>query len=216
MSGATVTQTVILADDHPVFLEGIKQYFEERPDFRIVGEAQNGTACIEMARMFRPDWALVDLAMPGKNGFEVLRAALDANIPTKFIVMSMYADAAYARMANDAGAFGFIAKEDALSELDQALLSPDGQFFESASVGRPTISPRDPNSVETFDRLTPAERKILLYLGQGQTSREIADALEISPRTVQKHRQNMAEKLGLHGPNRLLEYAVRHVQILND
>lgn len=216
MNDASAAQTVVLADDHPAFLEGIKQYFEERPDFRVVGEAHNGAACMELVRLFRPDWAVIDLAMPRKNGFEVLRDAFEADLPTKFIVMSMYADAAYARKASEAGAFGFIAKEDAMSELDQAIASPDGQFFESASVGRPTLAPLDPDSVETTDQLTTAERKILLYLGQGHTSREIAEVLEVSPRTVQKHRQNMTEKLGLHGPNRLLEYAVRHVKILRE
>ena len=207
-------RTVILADDHPAFREGIKQYLEAKPGVAVVAETGDGESCIELLRLHRPDWALVDLAMPAKSGFEVLRAVIEDGLETRVLVLSMYADDAYARRAHDAGADGFIAKEDAMSELDAALASPPGGFFTSPSVGRPTIVPLDENALGSIGGLTPAERRILLLLGQGQTSREIAAAVEISPRTVQKHRQNMANKLGLHGPNRLLEFAVRHVKLL--
>lgn len=207
-------QTVILADDHPGFLEGIRLYFGGRPDFKIIGQTQNGDDCITQMRQLHPDWAVIDLAMPKSDGFEVLRKTLTQGIATRIVVMSMFADEAYARKAEELGATAFIAKEDALSELDEALLSAHDQFFASASVGRPTLVAPNQGNLRNLEALTPAEKNVLRYLGDGYTSREIAEALHISPRTVQKHRQNMSRKLGLYGPNRLLEYAVRNVRLL--
>ncbi len=208
------SQTVILADDHPGFLEGIKLYFQSRQDFEIIGETNNGENCIALIRKLHPDWAVVDLAMPKSNGFDVLSETLEQGIMTHIIVMSMYADEAYAKKAEELGAVAFIAKEDAISELDTALLSRHDKFFASASVGRRTPAFMDQDSLQNLQSLTPAEKNVLQYLGDGYTSREIAEALDISPRTVQKHRQNMSKKLGLHGPNRLLEYAVKNVRRL--
>ncbi|MEZ5694486.1 MAG: response regulator transcription factor [Altererythrobacter sp.] len=207
--------TVILADDHPAFLDGLRQYLDTLEGYALVAVAQDGAECLELLRMHRPDWAIIDLAMPSCSGFDVLRAALEEGIETRILVMSMYADDAYARKACDAGASGFVAKEDAIAELARALAAGRDTFYTSPSVGRPTIAPIDSDARDGLDLLTPAERRILLMLGQGSTSREIAEAMGISPRTVQKHRQNMADKLDLHGPNRLLEFAVRHVQLLD-
>jgi len=205
---------VLLGDDHPVFLAGIRNYFEMRRDFEIVGEATNGKDCITLLAKLQPDWAVIDLAMPKSTGFDVLAAALKCSPQTRIILISMYADQAYAKQAEELGAIGYITKEDAISELDKALQLEHGEFFKGRSVGRPRPAIINNSVHEEFDSLTQTERKILLYLGEGSTSREIAEALDISPRTVQKHRQNMIGKLGLVGPNRLLEYAVRNFRRL--
>lgn len=213
-SGISSEVTILLVDDHPAFRMGVRQYLESTGRFQVVGECSDGETGLARLRELAPQWAVVDLAMPGLNGFAMLEAAKKARLPTRIVVFSMYADAAYADRAKALGASGFIAKEDALTEIDSAFAIPLGGFFRSSAVGRPSAAPIEPSDEELLSHLTPAERKVVELLGGGLTSKEIARSLSISPRTVQAHRRNIAEKLDLRGPNRLLEFAVRHHQNL--
>lgn len=189
---------------------GVRQYFVERTDFAKPIETGDGEECLRLISTYQPDVAVLDLVMPGKTGFEVLEA-LDGRFPeTQIIVMSMHADASYAERAEALGASAFIAKEDALSEIENALLHRPRQFYQSKSVGRTTLNPLIEQSDEKFENLTASERRVLKLLAQGLTSKEISEHLDISIRTVQAHRRNMTEKLDLRGPNRLMEYAVRN------
>lgn len=206
------TSTIILADDHPGFLAGLVQYFKARPDFTEVIETGDGKSCLEQLTYNEYSWAVIDLSMPGKTGFEVLEALLERNCNTKVIIMSMHADQAYADRARDLGAVAFIAKEDAISELDKALNCQEGDFYTSGSVGRATLNLLAEQSTEKLDELTSTERRVLKLLAQGLTSKEIGEHFCISVRTVQAHRRNMMDKLDLRGPNRLMEFAVRNVE----
>ncbi|MGP1354521.1 MAG: response regulator transcription factor [Parasphingopyxis sp.] len=202
--------TMLLADDHPAFRAGVRQYLEAAGRYTIIGECSDGETCLARLRALDPDWAIIDLAMPGKTGFDVLAAVGDETIGTRVLIFSMHADTAYAERARDLGASGFIAKEDALTEIDSALAMPPGQFFQSSAVGATPKITLETGDSALLDRLTGAERRIVALLANGKTSKEIARACEISPRTVQAHRRNIADKLDLHGPNRLLEFAVRN------
>ncbi|MEP0729823.1 MAG: response regulator transcription factor, partial [Parasphingorhabdus sp.] len=113
--------SVVLADDHPAFRAGVKQYFDGRQDFIDIFETGDGNACLSSILQHQPDWAVIDLSMPGKTGFEVLEELLTKNCSTRVIVMSMHAEQIYADRARNLGAVAFIAKEDALSDLDDAL-----------------------------------------------------------------------------------------------
>lgn len=206
------TSTVLLADDHPGFLAGLMQYFSARPDFSEIIEIGDGQSCLELLTHKEFDWAVLDLSMPGKTGFEVLEALLKKDCMTRVIVMSMHADQAYAARARDLGAVAFIAKEDAISELDKALSTVDGEFYTSRSVGRSTPDLVAEQTTGMLDELTPTERRVLKLLAQGLTSKEIGERFYISVRTVQAHRRNMIDKLNLRGPNRLMEFAVRNVE----
>jgi DNA-binding NarL/FixJ family response regulator len=203
-------QTIVLADDHPAFRMGVRQYLEGTGRYYVIGECSDGEACLERLRTLRPDWAIVDLAMPRVDGFGVLEAVRRERIATRIVVFSMHAETAYAEHAREKGASGFIAKEDALTEIDSALAVPEGAFFRSRAVGRSRGAVLKNEDAALLGRLTPAEQGIVELLGGGLTSKEIARALGISPRTVQAHRRNIADKLDLHGPNRLLEFAVRN------
>ena len=203
-------QTILIADDHPAFRTGVRQYFRSRKDFELIGEVGDGQVCFHRLETMQPDWAVIDLSMPSMTGFQILQSAREQRMPTRIIVMSMFADQVYAERAKELGARGFIAKEDAVAELDQALRTPEGQFFMSESVGRSTNFLCLQLGDNRLDQLTPAESRILRLLAEGATSKEIGRELNISPRTVQSHRRNIADKLELHGHNKLLEFAVRN------
>lgn len=210
MNNNHTAATIILADDHPAFRAGVKQHITGRSDFHLLAEADNGRKCLDIILQYEPDWAVIDLAMPIKTGFDVLEELSLKDCLTKIIVMSMHAESSYANRAKNLGAVAFIAKEDALSELDKAIKTADDGFYMSRSVG---LSKPDFLKEETsglLDNLTRTETKVLYLLAQGLTSREIAESLNVSTRTVQAHRRNMSYKLNLRGPNRLMEFAVRN------
>jgi len=203
---------VVLADDHPAFLAGVRQYFEARPDFTEIFDANNGRSCFDLIARHAPEWAVIDLGMPEKTGFEVLEELLTTGSLTQVVVLSMHAELAYAERAKDLGANAFIAKEDALSELDAALSTSADDFYVSKSVGQVVPNFLNEKPEKKLEQLTPTEGRVLELLAQGLTSRDIAGHLEVSIRTVQAHRRNMTDKLDLRGPNRLMEFAVRNVQ----
>ena len=202
----------MLADDHPAFLQGVAHHFSRNAEFETPLLVNDGQACLELIKRVEPDWAIIDLAMPRLTGFDVLDALLSSHISTRVIVLSMHADKSYAAKAERLGACAFIAKEDTLGEIDKAMSNAADRFYTSASVGRPTNVFVDKSTTLSLHNLTDQEKRVLTLLGNGQTSREIAAQLSISPRTVQAHRRNMAEKLDLQGPNRLLQFAIEQAQ----
>ena len=209
-SRALPQPTIVLADDHPGFRAGVRQYLEAGGRHVIVGECSDGTTCLDRLRALRPDWAIIDLAMPGLTGFQILEAVRGLDLPTRTIILSMHAETAYSERARQLGASGFIAKEDALTEVDSALAMPPGTFFQSRAVGHSIEISLDSDDGALLATLTAAERRIVTQIANGLTSKEIARANGISPRTVQAHRRNIADKLDLHGPNKLIEFAVRN------
>ncbi len=208
------TERVLLADDHPLFRAGVRQVIEASRRYEIVAEVGDGYAAVQAVTELKPDFALLDLSMPGMNGFEVLEHLKATALPTRFLIISMYAEHSYAERARDLGAAGYFAKEDAISEMLQALQLPDDKFFTSQSVGGNSLTPPVANT-SPVSLLTPAERRVLLLVGTGQTSKEIARQLDISPRTVDAHRRNCAEKLEITGRNKLIEFAVVHREQLS-
>ncbi len=207
-------------------------------DLEVVGEAGDGEACLALLRTLTPDILLLDLALPRIDGYEVLRWARIHRPALRTIVLSMYAEQAFAERARELGAAAFIAKEDALCEVQAALHSSADRFYASASLARnpifgmagvPDRGPAggDGAAAATTDSrnsdpsgfgarllaLSPTERLVMGLLARSLTSREIASRLEISPRTVQTHRAHIVDKLGVRGSNRLLELAIRYRRI---
>jgi DNA-binding NarL/FixJ family response regulator len=208
-----MTTRLLICDDHPLFRTGLRTALSGEADVEIVGEACNGSECLTMLEALAPDVVLLDLALPGIDGYEVLRWAHERMPGLRSIVLSMYSEWPFAARARSLGAAGFIAKEDALSEIRAALRHAPETFYASASV-RPARGGRFVGAgVAIEDRLqalSPTERRVMGLLSQSLTSREIAGQLGISFRTVQTHRAHIAEKLGLHGVNRLMELAIRY------
>jgi DNA-binding NarL/FixJ family response regulator len=210
-----VTKSVLIADDHPIFRSGLRKVIDESRGHRVIGEASDGETCIAQAELLKPDIVVVDLNMPGRNGFEVA-AWVRGHLPAcRTIVVSMYSNKEFVQQAMEVGASAFIAKEDADAELLKALDGGLTNFFLSSSAGRGESSPRfgahsDQKVLELVSSLTGTEKKVLRLIAQSMTSREIGKALGIGERTVHTHRQNIGTKLELKGSNSLLQFAIRN------
>lgn len=212
-------KSLLIADDHPLFRRGIADALEAAGGYNIVAEAGNGETAVEHIQFFKPAIAVVDLAMPRRDGFQVVEWAAEHAPDTRVIVMTMYKDVAYLHRAVDLGAAGFLVKDDAQDELIRCLETvADGDFYLSPAIGTPAPPdplPADPNApIAEIERLTPQQREVLRQLAQYKTSKEIARHLDVSPKTVENHRFNISELLDLRGPNKLLQFAVRYQHLL--
>lgn len=204
--------SIIVCDDHPLFRSGVCSCLNTNPKVEIVAEASDGEVCIARLKIYCPDILVTDLSMPVISGFDLLEWAADNQPDLRIYVLSMYTELNYLQKAREMGANGFIAKEDAQSEL-LAAIEHDG-FYVSESVGRQLSNHAQKLSVGTIlddmRSVSVAEKKVLVLLTQSLTSREIAAELNISHRTVQAHRISLAEKLNAKGPNKLLRLAIRY------
>ena len=207
---------ILIADDHPIFRAGLRQIVEDE-GYRVIAEAGDGKTCISSAEITKPDIVILDLAMPGMDGYAVL-GWLRKNLPkTISIVVSMHSSNAYAKKAKELGARAFVAKEDAASEIHRAFTTPKGVFYLSASVGGdkrvvPELGVSGSKEV-LLDALTDAEKRIFELVGQSLTSHQIAKKLNVSHRTVQTHRTNICQKLEVAGYNKLYELALLHFNL---
>lgn len=204
--------SVLIADDHPLFRRGLRAAIVESGRFRVVAEAGDGETAIRQIERYAPAVALVDLAMPVKDGLEVLAWATKHAAATRIVVMTLYKERDYVDRAAALGAAGYLVKDDAQDELLRCLATVlDGEFFLSPAVGAPNPPPpADADISRALARLTPAQRSVLRLLADYRTNKDIARLLEISPKTVENHRANMVASLGLVGANALLQFAVRH------
>lgn len=206
-------RTVLVCDDHPLFRKGVSISIEESPNLNVIGEASNGKSCIAKLQLFTPDILVTDLSMPGMDGFEVLMWAQNHQPDLKVFILSMHSEVHYLQKAIELGAAGFLAKEDAQSELIAAINHSDDGFYSSESIGASTesnlTSMRDHAFESILRKVSDAERRVLVLLTESLTSKQIAEQLNISARTVDAHRANLAEKLDAKGPNKLLEIAIK-------
>ncbi len=212
-----MVRKVLIADDHPIFRAGLRQLVEEEKGYEVIAEAGDGSACIAVLEIIKPDLVVLDLAMPGIDGYGVLNWIKENAPDVIAIIISMHSSRGFATKAKELGARAFIAKEDSANELHNAFLTPKGVFYLSASVGgsgSQIIEPGSGNlqveSAMKLESLTPAEFKVFELVGQSLTSRQIGEKLHLSYRTVQTHRQRINQKLDLSGPNSLLQFALRH------
>jgi DNA-binding NarL/FixJ family response regulator len=216
----THNKTAIVCDDHPLFRSGVVSCLSDNPGIEVVAEASDGESCIAKMKIFKPDILIVDLSIPAIDGFDVLAWVRENQPNTQVFILSMHAEISYVQKAKDLGANGFMAKEDAQSELLAAITSGPKGFYTSESIGKQSREnlPRfsDYEFAERLRKVSDAEKKVLVLLTQSMTSREIAEELHLSVRTIQAHRVSLADKLNAKGPNKLLELAVRHQQTILD
>lgn len=207
---------VVIADDHPIFREGLKKVITRDPQLQVVGEAGDGDEAVRRITELRPEVAVLDLNMPGQDGFAVMRAIRDAGLPVKVIFLTMHNSEALFHEALDLGAAGYVLKDGAIAEIVGAV--------RSVAAGRNYISPElstyllnrgrradSPAKKKTTPKdLTLAERRVLKLIAEDKTSKEIAAELFISIRTVEHHRAHICEKLELSGFNSLVKFAIAH------
>lgn len=208
--------SVLIADDHPIFRQGLRQIIESDRQIKVVAEAADGEQALSCLRESRAAIAVLDLTMPLKDGFAVARAARDERFPVAIIFLTMHRDEHYLNAALDLGVRGYVLKDSAATEVVSCI--------KEVAAGRDYISPALTSlllrrgrqaaalaaQVPALGALTLTERRVLKLIAEGHTSREIAAALNIGVRTVEHHRNNMAVKLDLHGSHALVKFAVRH------
>ena len=206
---------VLVVDDHTIVRDGICSLLGLTPDIEVVGEAANGKEALEVLRKLMPDVVLMDLAMPVMGGLEATRQIAKEFPRIKVLALTQYDDREYVFPIIEAGACGFISKMAASSELTSSIRSVyHGDSFLSPSVAKllvenyqqeaSTVRSRDP-----YEQLTDREREILKLLAEGYATREIANMLTVSPKTVEGHKTSLMAKLDIHSRTDLVKYALR-------
>lgn len=206
---------IALADDHTVLRAGLKTLLERHRDFEVVGEASDGRELLRIVDETTPDVVITDIGMPMLNGAEATSQIVMKHPDTRVIVLSMHSDEAYVLRALKAGARGYLVKESAEADLTAAIRTVhSGKAFFSPSVSALLVEDyvrqmRDRGIEDSYDLLTVREREVLQLIAEGQSNKDIANLLGLSPYTVETHRGNILEKLNLHSVAELILYAVR-------
>ena len=209
--------TVLVADDHAIVMEGLVSLLKEHA-FDVVGAVGDGEKLIEAARRLKPDVIVTDLSMPGLTGIDVLKKLREERIESRVVVLTMHNDADRATQALKAGASAFLLKESAGEELVTAIHQAlQGRVYLTAAVTRSVIERMadfgaDP--VASSD-LTPRQLEVLRLIVKGQRMKEIAATLNLSTRTVETHKYEMMQTLGLHSTAELVRYAIERRLISN-
>jgi len=206
---------VLVADDHAIVRDGIRALLALTEDIEVIGEAANGRDALEMVTRLSPDIVLMDIVMPLMDGLEATRRVHKEFPEAKVIVLTQYEDREYVLPVIEAGASGFISKAVASSELTSAIRSVyHGDSFLSPSIARLLVEDyrqiaRIGKTKDISEQLTDREREILKLLAEGHSTREIAQMLVISPKTVERHKTNLMTKLDIHNRLDLFKYALR-------
>lgn len=215
-----MTFSVIIGDDHQLVRAGFAALIERMTDFELVGEAGTGWQVIDLVKHKRPDLVLLDVSMPELNGLDALELLGKLDPAPKTIMISMYEESEYAIRALDQGASGYILKDSAVPELEVAL--------RAATRGEIYLCPRIAGSVlasrkaagggrgSPLDRLTRRQRQVFQLLVEGRGTREIAERLNISIKTVESHRSNLAARLGISDLPGMTRLAIRHGLITDE
>lgn len=207
---------LFIADDHPIFRQGLKQIIEKDTQLKVVGEADNGEAALERLAQCEAQIAILDVDMPQKDGFEVLREMRQQRIRVEVVFLTMHKDERFLNTALDLGAKGYVLKDSAVTEIVNCIRSvAAGQDYISPQLSSLLIKryhrgTQLADAKPQLDQLSPTERRVLQLIGQYKTSKEIAGELLIGVRTVEHHRANIAEKLELKGSHVLLKFAIEH------
>ncbi len=213
MTTTEATISVLIADDHPLVRKGLRQVLEDDPAIGEITEAGDGEEALRVIRARKPTVAILDLDMPVKSGLAVLRELSLENCPTLLIVLTIYREEDMFNEAMDFGVRGYILKDSAVSDILNAVKHvAAGEYYISPIISRLLIQRGD--RIKSFRRtypqietLTAAERNVLKLVAQNRTSKEIAELLHVSPKTIENHRVNIAKKLGLHGTHSLVKFA---------
>lgn len=208
--------TILIADDHPIFRNGLRQLLQTVANFKIVGEADNGDAALHLINSAKPDVAILDIDMPEKDGFDVARTLFAQSVPVEIIFLTMHKNKSLFNAALNLGVKGYVLKDSAMADLINAVkavslkqnfISPQLSTF---LIERSRQSHLLAESRPEISKLTPTEKRILILIGEYLTSKDIAARLFISTRTVEHHRGSIAAKLNLKGSHALLKFALDH------
>lgn len=207
---------VLLAEDHTIVRKGLRSLLDKETGIEVVGEAEDGREAVKRAEELLPDVVVMDISMPGLNGLEATRQ-LKKHFPgMKIIILTVYANEEYVYQSLKAGVSGYLIKSAAPTDLVAAIhAAMRGESYLSPSISRTVIdeyirqAQKMPEVEGSFETLTQREREVLQLMAEGRTTKEIADLLYISIKTVETHRINLKEKLNLQNTAELIQYAIR-------
>ena len=210
-------KSIIIIDDHPLFREGLKTIISRDDRFKVIGEAGSGHEGLEIIKRLKPDLAIVDISLPDQSGIQLTRDLRRLYSETKILIVSMHSKIDYIAEAFQAGATGYVVKESASERLLQGLRSVvKGDYYLDSSVSHAVVenlmkSPLKAAKITDADyaSLTPREQEVMRFLAEGLSSKAVAEKLFISPKTVENHRANIMNKLGLHSTIELVRYAAK-------
>lgn len=204
--------TVLLADDHAIVVEGLRRVLE--PDFDVVGVVADGRALVKAAAELSSDVIVVDVSMPLLNGIEATRQIRATNPQAKIVFLSMHPDVVYVSEAFQAGGSAYVLKSSAGVEIVSAIREAlQGGKFVSPAIDKATLEAqikRDERTSDVLRSLSPRQREVLQMVAEGRRTKEIAEILRVSPRTVEFHRYRTMESLGIHTIAELVQYAIKH------
>jgi DNA-binding NarL/FixJ family response regulator len=203
---------ILIADDHTVVAEGLKQLIEAQADMQVLAIAGDGREAVKQTEALSPDVVIMDLSMPELNGADATRILLEQDPARKVIVLSMYAEHEYVRRALKSGALGYVVKRSAAKDVVDAI--------RAVHAGRRYVSPlvagavadeggRGDKDDDRLARLSTREREVLQLLAEGRTGTEIAQRLSLSPKTVETYRARLVEKLGIRDVAGLVRFAIQ-------
>ena len=197
--------SVFIVDDHSIVRDGIRQLIVSQHDMEFAGEAGNGEEALKLVKSVKPDVVLLDIAMPGLNGLESIGLIKEALPDLKIVILSMHSKESYVHQALGAGALGYVLKASSSKDILSAIRAAvRDEYFLSSKIRAGVIeaylkSKKQTPTVRGYDLLTEREQQIFRMIVEGKTTKDIADILCISPKTVEKHRTSITMKLGVQG-----------------
>jgi len=208
---------IFIIDDHALFREGLKAIISRKSQYEIIGEAGNAKEALQLSHELKPDLILMDIALPDRNGVDLTREIRNILPEARILIVSMHTKIDYIVKTFQAGASGYVVKESASEKLLQGMdCVLNGEIFMDSSVSQNILKKliqvpeKKAKSAESlYDTLSPREQEILVLLAEGNSAKQIAEKLFISPKTVENHRSNIMQKLGLHSTLELFRYAMK-------
>ena len=206
---------LVIADDHPIVRQGLRQAIERDAGLQVLAEAGSGPEALERIAALGPEVAVLDIDMPGMDGFTVARELSRRGVAVEIIFLTIHCEEEYFNEALDLGAKGYVLKDSAITDIVSGIRAvASGQHYTSPALTSYLVDrarrPAAPAARPGLDALTPTERQVLKLLAEYKTSQEIADQLFISPHTVRTHRKNICMKLELQGNHALMKFALEH------
>lgn len=216
MKEPAVKYTLVIADDHPLFIDGLRSLIMQENNLSLAGEAASGRQAVELIRKLNPDLAILDIELKDISGYQVAETIIKENLKTRIIFLTMYDDIEILTKALGIGVKGYLLKEHTSSEVLNCINSVlAGKTYISSLLSDNMLkiieraAKRNSNH-EFLERLTISERRILRFISLNKTSREIAKELNVSPKTIDNHRRNICDKLNIHGSNALIKFAIEN------
>ena len=217
---STDTKTIFIVDDHPIMRQGLAVLINHEKDLNVCGEAEDAAHALDGILATKPDLALIDISLPGKNGLELIKDLRAMDVYVSILVHSMHDESLYVERVLRAGAQGYITKDEGGSKLMEAIRKVlAGEIYVSPEMSGKIIeifSGRRASSTNPVEALTDRQFEIFQMIGNGQSTRDIAETLNVSIKTVDAHRDHIKKKLNLRSGTELVRFAVRWVEVRTD